>query len=104
MTRRDVAIAAVAFTLGVVIAVVDASPRFDDTGVTAIALLVVAAGAAALSGRAPIAWALLVGLPLPVIEIARGGNVSTAMALAFPLVGALIGWLVTPRRRQQPVA
>jgi hypothetical protein len=37
-------------------------------------------------------WALLVGLPTPVIEIATLGTSGSLLALLIAAVGAAIGW------------
>jgi hypothetical protein len=94
MTRRDLVLAVLAVIVGIAIAAIDASPRFDDTGVSGVALFAAAGVAAAASGRAPIVWGLFVGLPLPVLEIVQGGNFGSALALVFALAGAAAGWLL----------
>lgn len=84
-----------ALAVGIAIALVDSSPGWDSTGITAMALVTSGAAFAALAaGRRPWLWALLVGLPAPVVEIARTGNTGSILALAFAAVGAAIGWAV----------
>jgi hypothetical protein len=79
---------------GLAIAWIDASPGWDDTGITA-GLLVVGAGVAAgMSGRRPWLWALLVGLPTPFVELAQGGDPAALAALGFAAVGATAGYLI----------
>ena len=81
-----------ALLLGLAIASVDGSPGWDSTGITAGALLI-AGGTTAFIGRTrPWAWALLVGLPTPVIEIARDGQAGSLLALGFAGIGAAVGW------------
>jgi hypothetical protein len=84
---------ALALGVGVAIALIDSSPGWDDTGVTVGLLVVTAALAAALSGRRPWLWALLVGAWTPALEIARGGQPASLAALAFSAVGAAVGYL-----------
>jgi hypothetical protein len=81
---------AVALTLagGVAIGWVDSRPTWDDTGVTAFALLLVAAVGAALARRAAVPVALGVGLPTPLLEL---HDHAALAALAFAAVGAAIG-------------
>ena len=91
MTRRvQVGMAGLlAFGAGCAIAWVDTRPSWDDTGVTAGALLV-AAGLAAFGG---VRWwfaALLVAGPLLAVEI-RGLGWGAALVLAFALAGGAIG-------------
>ena len=83
---------ALALAIGIAIALVDNSPGWDSTGITAGALFL-GAGVAAFQGRhRPWLWALLVGLPTPVIEIAGGASTGSLLALVFAGLGAAIGW------------
>jgi hypothetical protein len=79
----------VALLLGGIIAWVDTRPRWDDTGVTAGALLVVA-GLAALAGVRWWVAAGLVVLPILVIEI-RSVGWGIAIAPAVSAIGAVAG-------------
>ena len=91
---RDSVALVVAALGGLAIAWIDASPGWDDTGITA-GLLVIGAGVAAgISGRRPWLWALLVGLPTPFVEMSRGGDPASLAALAFAAVGAAVGYSV----------
>ncbi len=93
--RRHAAALVVAVTAGVGIALIDSSPGWDSTGITA-GLLLIGAGVAAAIGRdSPWLWALLVGLPTPILETVRDGNTGSWLALVFAAVGAAIGWAVT---------
>jgi hypothetical protein len=87
-----IALAMVAVGAGLAIALVDASPGWDSTGITAGAL-VTAAGIIAFVGRdRPWLWALLIGLPTPAIEIVGAGSTGSLLALGFAAAGAAIGW------------
>jgi hypothetical protein len=77
---------------GGAIAWVDTRPSWDDTGVTAGALLVVA-GIAALSGLRWWIAAVIVVCPLLLAEIGSAGW-GLLLAPAFTLVGALGGALL----------
>ena len=91
--RRPIAFA-LALAAGILIALIDSSPGLDSTGITA-GLLFLSAGAAAAIGRDwPWLWALLVGLPTPVIETIRDGNTGSWLALVFAAVGASVGWAI----------
>ncbi len=94
MRGRDLVLLAFAVLAGITVAWLDTRPGWDDTGITA-GLLVLAAGlVAALSGRRPWLWAVLVGAWTPAVEIVTGGSVASAIAIGFASVGALGGWLV----------
>jgi hypothetical protein len=51
-----------------------------------------AAAAAAIGRDRPWLWALLVGLPTPILETVRDGNAGSWLALVFAAGGASIGW------------
>ena len=91
---RDNIALVVAVLGGLSIAWIDASPGWDDTGITA-GLLVIGAGVAAgISGRRPWLWAILVGLPTPFVELGQGGDPAALAALGFSAVGAAAGYLI----------
>ena len=77
---------------GVVIGLVDSSPGWDSTGITAVSLFLVAAVIAWIAGDRPWLWALLVGLPTPILEIAQTGRHGSVLALGFATAGAAAGW------------
>ncbi len=84
---------------GIVIALVDSSPGWDSTGITAVALLTSAGLVAGVAGDRPWLWTLLVGLPTPIIEIGRGDSTGSLLALAFAAVGAGVGWAIARARQ-----
>ncbi|MET1232390.1 MAG: hypothetical protein ABWY52_06030 [Candidatus Limnocylindrales bacterium] len=91
---RDALAVVAAITGGLAIAWIDSRPGWDDTAISAGLLLLAAGLAAALSGRRPGLWAALVGLPTPLVEIARGGDPAALAALAFAALGAAVGYSV----------
>jgi hypothetical protein len=92
--RRHAAALVVAVAAGVGIALIDSSPGWDSTGITA-GLLLIGAGAAAAIGRdRPWLWALLVGVPTPILETVRDGNTGSWLAMVFAALGAAVGWAV----------
>jgi hypothetical protein len=92
--RRHVVAFAVGITAGVGVALIDSSPGWDSTGITAGVLLLGAAAAATIGRDRPWLWALLVGLPTPILETVRDGNAASWLALIFAAGGAAIGWAV----------
>jgi hypothetical protein len=92
---RDVIAAALAVVAGLGIAWLDTGPGWDDTGITAGLLVLTAGLAAGVSGRRPWLWALLVGLPTPLVELAGGGDVASLAAIALAAAGAAGGYLVS---------
>jgi hypothetical protein len=91
-TGRTLILVAIATLVGVAISYVDSRPTWDDTGVTAAALSLAAFLIAAVAGRWPWLWALLVGGWTPVAAIVAGRDPSAALALAFAFLGALAGY------------
>jgi hypothetical protein len=71
----------------------DSRPGYDDTGVTAVLLISVAAVAAAIGGARPWLWAILVGAWTPIIEIGSGGSTGSLFAMVFAGLGAAVGFL-----------
>ncbi len=108
MTKRPAAefvLAVLAVAMGLAIGWVSARPSWDDTGVTAGSLVASAAIVAAISGRRPWLWAVLVGAGTPLFEIASGGSAASLAAFAFAGLGAVVGWAAarTVREaRQEP--
>lgn len=93
-TFGKVALMALALALGLAIAFVDNSPGWDSTGITAGALALGAGTAAYLGRDRPWLWALLVGLPTPIVEIASSGATGSVLGLGFAAIGAGVGWAV----------
>lgn len=90
--HRGVGVAAVAF--GAAIAYGDARPTWDDTGITAGAMFLVAAALGCLGPRRAWRSALAVGMWIPVCAFVRSPGPSTlamGIALVFPLAGACLG-------------
>lgn len=88
----------VAVVAGIAIAYVDSRPGWDSTGITA-GLLTIAALIAVLiegSGRAirVAAIAVLVGIWIPILEVAAPGTSGTLLAFVFSAVGAFVGWVI----------
>lgn len=94
MSRRDRWLVVAALAAGLTIAFIDSRPTWDDTAVTVGALLTVSAAIAAIAGRRPWLWGLLVGIWIPIFEIRPGLPVAPLVALVFAIVGALLGWVV----------
>ncbi len=102
---RDLVLLVVAVGAGLAIAWFDSRLTWDDTGITAVALLGTTAAVAALSGRRPLLWAILVGAWTPLLEIPGTGDPAALLALAFALVGSLIGYglvRLSPRSGAHP--
>src|SRR3954454_7423579 len=80
----------VALALGMGIALIDASPGWDDTGVSAAALFGVCALLGGVGPRQPWVWAVTVGLWIPVLSIAlhpSAPNYGSLLVLVFAVVG-----------------
>jgi hypothetical protein len=84
----------VALVLGLLIALVDSSPGWDDTGVSAAAVVATCGLLSAVHPRRPWFWALVVGGWIPAFGIALHQNYESLMALGVAFVGAYAGMLV----------
>jgi hypothetical protein len=87
--------------LGLAIALIDARPTWDDTGITAGVVLLTAFIVSALAGRRPWLFALLVGIWVPAITVVNGGDPVSLLALAFALAGAYAGYAVSALWRRR---
>ena len=70
---------------GLAIGWVDSGAGWNDTGVTAGTIVVVAGGVAYWQVRWPWLWAIVVGGCVLAVELARTGNAGSIAALAFTL-------------------
>jgi hypothetical protein len=81
----------IALMLGALIALIDASPGWDDTGVS-VAMLLVASGL--LGTLHPVRawlWALALACGYPLLGIALHGSATTVVGIVLPLAFALVG-------------
>ena len=81
----------VALALGISVTYVDSRPNWDDTGITAAAILLSCGLLGAAGPRQPWLWALAVGLWIPILGIVRTQNYSSLLALAVAFIGAYAG-------------
>ena len=79
---------------GIAIALVDARPTWDDAGITAGAMAIVAAALGVVGPQRPWLWGLAVGMWIPTYAFVRApalGTVAMLLVLIFPLAGAYVG-------------
>ncbi len=83
-----------AVSCGAVITYIDTRSNWDDTGITAMAILVASGAFAFASPSRWWLWAIAVGLWIPIIGIMRGQNFASLLALVVAFIGALLGmWI-----------
>jgi len=96
----------VAVVAGLGIAWFDSQPGYDATGVTATALAIAALVAVLIEGSGRVvrvaALAVLVGIWIPIIEIAAPGTYGSLLSFVFSAVGAFIGWVVVQGLSRKP--
>ena len=80
-----------ALAVGLALGLVDSSPGWDDTGVSAAAVFAAAAAFGATRPSRAWLWALAVGLWIPVLGIVVRDNYGALLALVPALLGALAG-------------
>jgi hypothetical protein len=86
----------VALALGLGIALVDTSPGWDDTGISAAALLTTSGVFGSVWPQRPLLWAAAIGSWTPLLSITldpRHPNFASLLALAVTLIGAYGGAL-----------
>lgn len=90
-TKRALVFPAVAFLIGLGIGYVDSRPTWDDAGITAGAVFLVAAVLAA--ARPGVFWltGLAVGLPVFAMNAVLRSNYGSGLVVAVGLVGAIAG-------------
>ena len=81
----------VGLAMGLAIALVDTSPGWDDTGISAVAVLAASGLLAVMQPRRPWLWALVVGLWIPALNIATHHNYGSLLALLVAGAGAYGG-------------
>jgi hypothetical protein len=81
----------IAIGLGTLIAYVDSRPNWDDTGITAAAVLASSFLCAAVDPTMPWLWALCVGIWIPLEGIVLTQNFGSLLALVFAFAGAYTG-------------
>jgi hypothetical protein len=88
----------VAVGAGLGLALVDSQPGYDDTGVTAAGLAIAALVAVLIEGSGRLlrvaALAVLVGIWIPMLEIAAPGTYGSLLSFVFSTVGAFVGWVI----------
>ena len=77
--------------LGFAIAYVDSSPGWDDTGISAAAVLGVSGLSGSLYPARPWLWGLAVGAWIPVFGVITESNYPSLLALVFSFAGAYAG-------------
>jgi len=109
MSRRFLLGAALGAAAGIAIAVVDSRPGWDDTGITAAALVLAAIASSLVMGARDARSALiatmlatvLVGGWIPLVELPAGGGVGSLLSLGFAALGAAIALAARPPREGQ---
>ncbi len=95
-----------ALAIGAGIAYVDSRPNWDDSGVTAAAILVSCGILGAAGPSRAWLWALAVGLWIPLLGIALHRNYGSLLALPFAFAGAFAGMalrrMLLPRNNPNP--
>ena len=82
---------AVALVLGGLLAYVDSSPAWDDTGVMAGVIFLTAGVLGFLGPQRPWLWALALGLWIPLLGIVQEQNYGSLVALVMAFAGAYAG-------------
>lgn len=88
----------VAVLAGIGLAILDSQPGYDDTGVTAAGLALAALVAVLIDGSGRLlrvaAIAVLVGIWIPILEIAEPASYGPLLSFVFSTVGAFVGWVI----------
>ena len=91
---KAIALWTLAIALGTSIAYVDSRPTWDDAGVTAMALFLIAAAFGFAGPRRPWIWATALGVWIPLLGVLGSGNYGSLLALLVAFAGAYGGMLL----------
>jgi hypothetical protein len=94
ISNRLIAGLAIALVAGIAIGYIDSRPGWDDTGITAVSLLLAGGLAAFVARRLPWLVALATGIWVPLFEIPYVASGGPLAALVFAGAGAAVGWLI----------
>lgn len=83
-----------ALALGLLMAYVDSRPTWDDTGVSALAVLLTCGLLGLIEPTQPYLWATAIGWWFPALSILLHGNYGAFMALGVAFLGAYGGHVV----------
>lgn len=83
-----------ALAAGGLITYVDSRPGWDDTGVTAFAILAVCGVLGLVGPKRPWLWAIAVGVWIPLLGIAVTHNYGSVLALLIAFAGAYAGMAI----------
>ena len=92
-----------AILCGAAITYIDSRPSWDDTGITAGAVLLTCAVFAFLSPSRWWVWALAIGFWIPAVGILRANNYASLLAIAVALIGAVVGMALRNGFFRKPV-
>ena len=81
----------VAIGAGALITYVDTRPTWDDTGITAVVLLVFSGVLGFVGPGRPWLWALILGSGIPLLSIVRTNNYSSLLVLVITFAGSYAG-------------
>jgi hypothetical protein len=82
---------AIALALGGLIAYIDSSPGWDDTGVIVGVIFIASCMLGVAGPHRPWLWALALGIWIPLLEIVKSQNYGSLLALAIAFAGAYTG-------------
>lgn len=94
LNHKFIGLFTLAILLGLLIAWIDNSPNWDDTGITALLIALVAGLISFFYPSRPIIWAVAVSCWIPVIGIIKSGNFSLLLILIFGFIGAYLGLFI----------
>jgi hypothetical protein len=89
---KEILVLAGALLIGLSIAYVDSRPAWDDSGITAFALLAAGGLIGLLVRRRPWLYALVLGVWIPLWGAIVKGNFGLALVLPIPFAGVYLGW------------
>jgi hypothetical protein len=96
------ALLAAALAVGLLLTYVDSLPTWDETGITAFALLLSAGVIGLFVRRRPWLFGLAIGLWIPLRGVLLAHDFRFLIVLLFPLAGVYAGWALGRQARKLP--
>jgi hypothetical protein len=91
MNTKFLFLLVIAVTAGLLIAWIDSTPGWDDTGIIAGMIVIVTVTLGAIMPRRAAIWAIAVGAWIPLWNLSHGSNYGSLLALIIAIIGAFAG-------------
>lgn len=85
----------IAILCGLIIAWIDSRPNWDDAGIIATLIVIIAGLISYFYKTKPIVWGLAVSCWIPVFGIIKSSDYSLLIIIIFGIIGAFLGFFIS---------